>query len=437
MIFVVNFTAAALLFPMADGHEIPEQQHYIIICFSALMLASLGSGCVAAFLKERAGASVHIRSACGYATVNWLQSILACMSFHPDFFTYGIVSLDVDTWYSWYYLIVCRGLAYLFASLWMQKLIASRLDLLEQSSNSKFGGGCIRCLLRVQTCTASLAAIQFCIVVFAYVTKIFSSAGLMNIALALAGLTLFWNVVASMVAICSFSRSFLMLRKVLGKDVPVVAKSSLGQAQRLAALQTLGICFSLVLTIVVVPFIVACNAGEYLGKRIRRLQLDYVGASVQALDVLGNGLAVLLLSGSHRLPKLDRAPEQRLCCCACPRQTRALPEKERGWSPTWREKVEELSLRGMTLRSLLRFYQEELLPMPGWKYVPKEHKTKDVVRRAIIPLTSREESAYAVSALNKDGPQRARVMVTHNWGNCFKDCFQEILSRGVACCLFT
>eukprot|EP00437_Effrenium_voratum_P052903 CAMPEP_0181532296 /NCGR_PEP_ID=MMETSP1110-20121109/72541_1 /TAXON_ID=174948 /ORGANISM="Symbiodinium sp., Strain CCMP421" /LENGTH=45 /DNA_ID= /DNA_START= /DNA_END= /DNA_ORIENTATION= len=45
----------------------------------------------------------------------------------------------------------------------------------------------------------------------------------------------------------------------------------------------------------------------------------------------------------------------------------------------------------MTLWSLLQFYQMKIPMVQGWTYVPEEHKTKDVVRRVIISLTSREE----------------------------------------------
>ena len=65
---------------------------------------------------------------------------------------------------------------------------------------------------------------------------------------------------------------------------------------------------------------------------------------------------------------------------------------EAAWGPEWRAKVEELSLRGMTFRSLLEFFREDLRRMPGG-YKPKVHRTRDVVRQVIIPLTSEEECA--------------------------------------------
>ena len=158
-------------------------------------------------------------------------------------------------------------------------------------------------------------------------------------------------------------------------------------------------------------------------------------AVLQFLDLLGNAVAVLLLSGSHRLTISEKPLGLHMSCQTCfaqPRKEANEPE----WSPAWKTKVEELSLRGMTLRSLLQFYQEDLPAVPDWQYVPAGHKTRDVVRRAIIPLTSREECSYAVSSLNRDGARRAAIMVTHNWGNCFKDLLGAVISDALEECSF-
>lgn len=92
--------------------------------------------------------------------------------------------------------------------------------------------------------------------------------------------------------------------------------------------------------------------------------------------------------------------------------------------------------QGVTLRSLLHFYQANLPSIPDWRYAPQDHKTRDVVRRVIIPLTSREECSYATSSLNRDGSQRAQIMVTHNWGNSFNDLLAAVVSDALRECSF-
>lgn len=123
----------------------------------------------------------------------------------------------------------------------------------------------------------------------------------------------------------------------------------------------------------------------------------------------------------------DRQWIQRPCSSRSPEQK---PNKLTSGDPKWAQKMEELPLRGMTLRCFLQFYQIQLHMVQGWKYAPEERKTRDVVRRVIIPLTSSEECAYAVSSHNKDGPPgREQVMVTHNWGNHFNGLFFFCLVR--------
>lgn len=247
------------------------------------------------------------------------------------------------------------------------------------------------------------------------------------------------SMVASMVAARSLTKSFIDLQRVLHlaelKDAPVAVRSSLRRAQNFAALQVIGVCFSIVLTILVVPFVVFGTASSSLS-----LNREFQAACVfmQALDFLGNAVAVLILSGSHRLKKADQSRYQGcqpLPCLACPKQSRPAQVKDTDWSPTWKAKVEDLSLRGMTLRSLLHFYQD-LPAIQDWRYAAKDHKTRDVVRRVIIPLTSREECSYATSALNGDCSRRAQVMVTHSWSNSFNDLLAAVVSDAFRECSF-
>ena len=87
------------------------------------------------------------------------------------------------------------------------------------------------------------------------------------------------------------------------------------------------------------------------------------------------------------------------------------------------------------MRSLLEFFREHLRRMPGG-YKPNVHRTRDVVRQVIIPLTFEEKCAYAASQLNRDGTRRADVMVTHNWGNRFRDLLAAVISDALQECCF-
>ena len=321
----------------------------------------------------------------------------------------------------------------------MQTLISSRLDLLEKSSKWNYRSACFRRLMWAQILGAAMALIPIAGILAYFDTGRDFAVAICGCCLILIGSsTVLCNAAASMVAICSLVKSYLELRRICrlaeATEASTSAVSSLRQARRFAGQQATGVSFSLVFSLLLVP---ASFFGISAAWQAEYNMLDVACFFIQAFDALGNAVAVLLLSGSHRMSKAEVRLRGR-CCKTGTREN--VPQN----SPlhleidsTWSRKVEELSMRGMTLRSLLQFYQEKLPSMPDWTYVPIEHKTRDVVRRAIIPLTSQEECAFAVSAFNRDGPRRAQVMVTHNWGNSFGDLLAAVLSDALQECSFT
>ena len=75
--------------------------------------------------------------------------------------------------------------------------------------------------------------------------------------IAIGGITLLCNWAASIVAICSFQKSYLELRRICrlaeANEASISARSSLRRARRFAGLQGLGVSFSLVFTLLLVP----------------------------------------------------------------------------------------------------------------------------------------------------------------------------------------
>ena len=470
LVFVINATATLLLWP-ADA-EYPDwwpadpeslDLLYNPVCplkmrliFSGLMLSSLGAGCVAAFLVRRAEASGHTKWACGYAIINWIQAMLGSLGMEYPGRWYGDCRYGVipyrsdrdsrgDICYS--ALACCRLLLYLVASFWMQTLIASRLDLLEQSSNQNYRSSCFRKLMWAQVFGAAVVLLPIAGMVHEIITgdsysdSIIFVTSAMSLS-AIGGITLLCNAAASIVAICSFRKSYSELRRICrlaeANEAPISARSSLRQARSFAGLQGLGVSFGLVFTVLLVPARVgSLLLGYYYSYGNPQYDsLKVVLFLIQAFDALGNAVAVLLLSGSHRMAKVERSQgSHRSWKVEKPEHSRNQQTSHE--DVNWTSKVKELSMRGMTLRSLLTFYQENLPSMPDWKYAPREHKTRDVVRRAIIPLTSSEECAFSVSAFNRDGPKRAQVMVTHNWGNSFSNLLAAVLSDALQECSFS
>lgn len=92
----------------------------------------------------------------------------------------------------------------------------------------------------------------------------------------------------------------------------------------------------------------------------------------------------------------------------------------------WQLKVQELAERGLTLEALFRFYRGlggDYMPY----YDPSRHTTTDVVRQAIIPL-SRNARTDLAKVLMEGKRIRPTRMVTHNWGNLFRDLVAAVLA---------
>ena len=118
---------------------------------------------MAAFLRKRVGASAHVQSASGYAIVNWLQALLASGSVTQRGTTYDVLQVAPSRRFWIPVMPLCSGPLYSLASIWMQRLLVSRLQLLEISSSQEFCGSYLRWIVRSQACTASLVAILLCV----------------------------------------------------------------------------------------------------------------------------------------------------------------------------------------------------------------------------------------------------------------------------------
>jgi len=108
--------------------------------------------------------------------------------------------------------------------------------------------------------------------------------------------------------------------------------------------------------------------------------------------------------------------------------------KQREWpgvpNEGWMTKVKDLAQRGITLDTLLHFYSVTL-PEAIPDFDPTKHRTADVVRRSVIPLSAEARSSYA-EVLNGGKPLRPNAMVTHNWANLFRDLVAAIVSDALA-----
>lgn len=136
---------------------------------------------------------------------------------------------------------------------------------------------------------------------------------------------------------------------------------------------------------------------------------------VQTFSVLLELACSIVLAGffSPKRPSLqlqDGAPFKRV---VSPRSMMTNPE--------WVTIVEDLASRSISAVQLLEFWDRlgpdgDLMP----SYRPQVSTTNDVVRQAIIPLSSSMSDGECFArCLNPNSRNHPSVMVTHNWGNLF------------------
>lgn len=149
--------------------------------------------------------------------------------------------------------------------------------------------------------------------------------------------------------------------------------------------------------------------------------LDIVCNSCFALSVTG-ALSGAARSGAKRAGDEQRRRKrwQRSAAAVSTKGLGELPERE------WHQKVLEMSGRGFTLDSLLKFYRAlgtDL--MPGFD--PEVHRTRDVVEEAIIPATAKQGCSYA-SLMMSGQYTTPTKFVTHNWDNLFSGTVSAIVA---------
>ena len=426
------------------------------LAFYAQMLASFGASCAAAFLWTRAGASQHAMSAVGYAIMNWSQSVLMTLmvAAKPWGCRYGVLARNPENTISmeaghlcWVFLnplnliFWLRSAFYFAALVWMQWLLERRIHALEKTSGRQYGGQCLRRLLQLQAFCLLIASLMIGPALPLLLSGQWTLISIfLCAAFGVGACFMAANVIASALAIWALFRSVRDLRDALQPQMlqhtPCDVKGSLKGALRYNRAQAIAVALSLVLSVLLSPAVFwQVHTTFSWHQRLVPYPQDHlipvlVSVSVQVLDVLGNALAVVLLSGTHRVTESGTATAWPSNSRAC--FLRASSDRRE----TWRKKVEELSMRGLTLNSLLKFYEEDLRQVDGWQYVPDVHRTKDVVRQVIVRLTAVEGSSYASSIYNMDKAQRAQIMVTHSWGNRFRDLLAAMVANALQECSF-
>eukprot|EP00929_Paragymnodinium_shiwhaense_P078679 TRINITY_DN40801_c0_g1_i2.p1 TRINITY_DN40801_c0_g1~~TRINITY_DN40801_c0_g1_i2.p1 ORF type:complete len:568 (+),score=90.77 TRINITY_DN40801_c0_g1_i2:426-2129(+) len=214
----------------------------------------------------------------------------------------------------------------------------------------------------------------------------------------------YFTQIAFLVAVSEqFRRTLVELRKAIHTPWGEQRQEMLRRFHTIAWLEFLAAALNLTF-VLGLTFFAARGDTQYF---------DQVGISYYI-----NTFALIILSGACR-----RMPEQE----ALAAEAEVERQRRRGEAALsyaacedriWQSQVEEMAHRAFTLQELLNFYSRLPVLMPHFD--PQKHTTTDVVSGAIIPDSADLKSAYATRMM-AGRCLRPNVMVTHNWGNLFRD----------------
>ena len=274
---------------------------------------------------------------------------------------------------------------------------------------------CLRCL-------AGMWCLEVVLVVCGFIVK--QTAGrlpaiwVLGVAYLLGG----WVLIYFMMMFCGTVFTLQRAMRTARKEANTAAMEALLASRRDAFLQGIGFLASYATTQTL------SYANSFLG--LFEEYHSYFAA--QCVNIVVNVVGVLLLSNAYKLlaccgsARPPALPWFR--CSTCPR----IPDLRHdiaGKGSQWIAKTVDLATRGIFLADLIAFYKQIFDPAI-MSFKPSVHTTNDVVRLAIIPLTSSTCSSYA-ELLNRRHKVVPSKMVTHNWSNLFRDLVASVVAHAL------
>ncbi|CAE8667472.1 unnamed protein product, partial [Polarella glacialis] len=371
----------------------------------AFVLTATGSiwaAGVTLLLLARGRSSPHLRSATGCALTIWLYSLSMV---GDSLFSCRLGNLSqVTQIFDYLSAVFC------FASwVWMAVLVMTRISALEASMGQPLGLQEVRWVIVVTAVTAALCVI---FVLYSW-SLVFVPLPLIYMLASAYGVTSVLYLIFTGLVIRAFCIPLRLLKEM--HTAGYISKETWAAAVSLGQLQIGGLLASTTTTVL--------SGGSIIfGSSLQFAKLDESGRDMFTfvdfplwLDIIANSTCVLFLTGAVHMPNavLGNALARQRNRAAMLGSSGSVLDRQ------WHEKVSELAERGFTLESLLSFYKR-LGTDYMLHYKSDVHRTSDVVRQAIIPLSRPSGVAYAVTMMN-GACSLPDAMVTHNWGNLFRD----------------
>ncbi|CAE8739955.1 unnamed protein product [Polarella glacialis] len=363
---------------------------------------SLWAAGVTLLLLARGRSSSHLRSATGCALTIWLYSLAVACNF---LFSCRLGSLSQVT-----QIFDKMTAAFCFAGwVWVTVLVMSRISALEASMGQPLGLLEMWWVIAVTTVTTALCVI---LVVYAWSLKVVPLPVIYMLASAYGVSSVLYLIFTGLV-VCAFCTPLRSLKEM--HNAGYISEETWAAAVALGQLQIGGVLASTTSTVL--------SAGSFIfGSALQMAKHDESGRDMLIfvafplwLDIIANSTCVLFLSGAVHMPNavLGNALGRQRNRAALQGSSNSVVDRK------WHAKVSELAERGFSLESLLSFYKR-LGTDYMLHYKSDVHRTSDVVRQAIIPLSRPSGVAYAVTMMN-GACSLPDAIVTHNWGNLFRD----------------
>ena len=408
--------------------------------FIALMVSTGIAGLAAMWLYVIAP-TAHTLLAARFLCLNWVEGLVTLSSIAAA--KGDQIRHASSKYYYWLaiFLVMLRVLLLLFELIGLQFLIQNRVQSLWPALNRpKCKLWLSRCLW-MEVASLFLGMPSYFLVQMWYlgfvqmgsVPAIWLSVAIVTFWLAFV-VPIFFLIWIVLVAVTLF-RVVLMFHQALkvARQQGLAVAATFQACRGRSILQCTGVIISLTTTLIVpVAAVLATISSSLYGDFFAGLPSTI---APQCINLLLNAAGIITLSGAFSLITSKgtlRFPPLR--CCQCPCRFRRCcgfrspcrSNVKIGEENDWEKKTRELANRGISLEELLAFYKN-LGDTVMQSFQPSVHTTTDVVRLAIVPLTSSGCISYA-QLVNKGEKVLPKKMITHNWSNLFRDLLASVIS---------
>eukprot|EP00931_Biecheleriopsis_adriatica_P100352 TRINITY_DN7566_c0_g1_i1.p1 TRINITY_DN7566_c0_g1~~TRINITY_DN7566_c0_g1_i1.p1 ORF type:complete len:819 (-),score=76.26 TRINITY_DN7566_c0_g1_i1:268-2724(-) len=302
---------------------------------------------------------------------------------------------------------------------WYLRLLHRRISALEDSAGKSFGANVLQTGFWLLGITVALGPLG----------ALFPAELRMNVA------SYFWSVLQVELAILAVTHGAVAIRAFVAPAI--LLRRELKDATGAAAAELRWAFQSLMRELIAAVALSITTALAFGSSAILppvSADFNAVSFPLVAIDAIANVSSLLILSGLSG--RFDAHPCVRhIPADGPPKLELELHQDGESESETWMKTVDDLAKRGFSIRSLLTFFKR-LGTEVMFDYDPLRSTTNDVVRQAIIPLSSDGHASCSMAQLLMNHePTLPQMMVSHTWDGLFSELVASVIAEvlGTSC----